>query len=358
MGRFINRDPIAESGGLNLYGFCGNNGVNGYDLLGMDPASGSPDEVIAFNGGHFPRSYVAQILVEQNSHGQGYQGSFSGFLGVDMGPEPWIALSGSAGQTRKYTVDGKDYYVTNDSSLVPDGADVVFSGTAGQAASNAATATRGAVSSSSSANVGSANGTVVTTRDGRSVTTNITLGETQFLGVVDSDGLTPIAPNNTGPNELTPIGQPTGALQNGKSVTYYFDDGHYEVWSGGSRAWRNNNPGNLRNGSIAKQNGSIGAADKFAVFPDYQTGYSALLNLLVSPGYKNETIGSFLNKYAPSSENDTGNYRNFLQRQTGLPGNLQLGGLNSGQLNSVGQAIQKMEGYNPGTIQSFTYPTY
>jgi len=35
LGRFINRDPIAESGGLNLYGFCGNNGVNGWDILGM-----------------------------------------------------------------------------------------------------------------------------------------------------------------------------------------------------------------------------------------------------------------------------------------------------------------------------------
>jgi RHS repeat-associated protein len=34
-GRFINRDPIEERGGLNLYGFCGNDGVNRYDYLGM-----------------------------------------------------------------------------------------------------------------------------------------------------------------------------------------------------------------------------------------------------------------------------------------------------------------------------------
>lgn len=40
LGRFINRDPIEEQGGLNLYGFCGNDGVNGIDYLGfylMDP---------------------------------------------------------------------------------------------------------------------------------------------------------------------------------------------------------------------------------------------------------------------------------------------------------------------------------
>lgn len=34
LGRFINRDPIAEQGGLNLYGFCGNDGINGVDYLG------------------------------------------------------------------------------------------------------------------------------------------------------------------------------------------------------------------------------------------------------------------------------------------------------------------------------------
>ena len=36
LGRFINQDPIQEAGGLNLYAFCGNDGVNRYDVLGMD----------------------------------------------------------------------------------------------------------------------------------------------------------------------------------------------------------------------------------------------------------------------------------------------------------------------------------
>jgi RHS repeat-associated protein len=35
LGRFINRYPIAEKGGLNLYGFCGNDGVDHYDYLGQ-----------------------------------------------------------------------------------------------------------------------------------------------------------------------------------------------------------------------------------------------------------------------------------------------------------------------------------
>jgi RHS repeat-associated protein len=36
LGRFINRDPVEEDGGVNLYGFCENNSVNSYDYLGLD----------------------------------------------------------------------------------------------------------------------------------------------------------------------------------------------------------------------------------------------------------------------------------------------------------------------------------
>jgi RHS repeat-associated protein len=35
-GRFINRDTIEEQGGLNLYAFVNNNGVNSFDVLGRD----------------------------------------------------------------------------------------------------------------------------------------------------------------------------------------------------------------------------------------------------------------------------------------------------------------------------------
>jgi hypothetical protein len=35
-GRWPSRDPIEEQGGVNLYGFVGNNGVNRWDLLGSE----------------------------------------------------------------------------------------------------------------------------------------------------------------------------------------------------------------------------------------------------------------------------------------------------------------------------------
>jgi len=38
MGRWVNRDPIEESGGVNLYGFVGNDGVGMVDVLGLSMA--------------------------------------------------------------------------------------------------------------------------------------------------------------------------------------------------------------------------------------------------------------------------------------------------------------------------------
>ena len=35
-GRWPSRDPIEEEGGVNLYGFVGNDGVNKWDVLGLD----------------------------------------------------------------------------------------------------------------------------------------------------------------------------------------------------------------------------------------------------------------------------------------------------------------------------------
>ncbi len=43
IGRFLNRDPISTSGGLNLYAAMGNDPVNSYDVLGMIPIQQGTD---------------------------------------------------------------------------------------------------------------------------------------------------------------------------------------------------------------------------------------------------------------------------------------------------------------------------
>ena len=41
-GRWPSRDPIEEDGGVNLYGFLGNDGINGFDVLGMQDFDCTP----------------------------------------------------------------------------------------------------------------------------------------------------------------------------------------------------------------------------------------------------------------------------------------------------------------------------
>ncbi|MGE9269527.1 MAG: RHS repeat domain-containing protein, partial [Verrucomicrobiales bacterium] len=50
-GRWLSRDPIAERGGLNLYAFVGNNGVNWVDILGLAAGESCEYWIVASHGG-------------------------------------------------------------------------------------------------------------------------------------------------------------------------------------------------------------------------------------------------------------------------------------------------------------------
>ena len=51
LGRFLNRDPMEEAGGINLYGFVNNSPANAYDVLGCDPDSYWRDQGMGTIGG-------------------------------------------------------------------------------------------------------------------------------------------------------------------------------------------------------------------------------------------------------------------------------------------------------------------
>jgi hypothetical protein len=46
-GRFLSRDPIEEQGGLNLYGFVGNNSTNKVDVLGLAEVEYTPENTFS-----------------------------------------------------------------------------------------------------------------------------------------------------------------------------------------------------------------------------------------------------------------------------------------------------------------------
>jgi hypothetical protein len=144
------------------------------------------------------------------------------------------------------------------------------------------------------------------------------------------------------------------AWSEGRSTAILYSDYTEEVRSGGTWAWRNNNPGNIEARTLfAWEHGAIGSSGpggRFAVFPDEATGAGALDALLRTPRYQSLTLDSVMEVYAPSNENPTAQYQQFLRSQTGLPGNTPLSGLSSQQLGAVAGAIRRFEGWQPGSI--------
>ncbi len=150
--------------------------------------------------------------------------------------------------------------------------------------------------------------------------------------------------NNTG------NGQPTRATESAKDVIYHNADGTRTRRTGGSRAWRNSNPGNIRYSEFAARMGAIGSAGGFAVFPDEATGMRAIRALMRSDSYNNLTIASAISKYAPPSENNTSSYHRQIEKLTGLSINKRIRDLNDAELSRIAAAIRVLEGWTPGRI--------
>ena len=76
-GRWPSRDPIAEAGGINLYGFTGNNGVNETDFLGLNfwswtqyvPLLGTAYSMIHHYPGELESDYTADTSQNDSDDG-------------------------------------------------------------------------------------------------------------------------------------------------------------------------------------------------------------------------------------------------------------------------------------------------
>lgn len=128
-------------------------------------------------------------------------------------------------------------------------------------------------------------------------------------------------------------------------VVYKYKNGAVKKRVGGSRAWRNNNPGCIRG---ASEFGAMGKSGGFAIFPDEETGMNAIIQLLRSEKYCNLTIANAVSKWAPPHENDTENYKKRLQGMTGLPISLRVGDLSDDDIVKVQSAIRVLEGWKEG----------
>ena len=138
------------------------------------------------------------------------------------------------------------------------------------------------------------------------------------------------------------------AFRTENGVRYVFANGEIVERSGGTIAWRNNNPGCIRYSGNSIRMGAIGKANNFAIFPDEQTGMRAIRTLLLSDAYCNLNIIDAITKYAPPHENDTESYIRKLCRIVGVPRTMKICDLDAEQMDCVVNTIRRLEGWVPG----------
>lgn len=139
----------------------------------------------------------------------------------------------------------------------------------------------------------------------------------------------------------------------GISVIYYDDQGKRWIAEDGSRAWRNSNSGNMVMGAVTLRNNPIGKAGGFAIFPDYETGHKALLDLLFNE-FGDWNLSMLMEKYAPSKENNTKKYIAFIKKKTGVGELILIKNYPKDGFQKLWQAIEKMEGWRKGTINEYS----
>jgi hypothetical protein len=113
--------------------------------------------------------------------------------------------------------------------------------------------------------------------------------------------------------------------------------GNGSITLGSNLARKNNNPGNLR---FVGQAGAVQGEGGFAKFSTPEAGVQALKNQIALEVSRGHNLTSFVNKYAPPSENDTGLYIKQLASALGVSPNTSLANID---LNKLAQAVARKE---------------
>lgn len=119
---------------------------------------------------------------------------------------------------------------------------------------------------------------------------------------------------------------------------------------GGSRSWRNNNPGNISAGKFARAHGADGSDGRFAHFPTYEAGRKAQEALWFdSDTYKGLTLEQAVTKWSPPGENDTAGLIRRYGIAAGIGPTTPLSRLSADQRSRLLDAQQAAEGWKVGS---------
>lgn len=150
-------------------------------------------------------------------------------------------------------------------------------------------------------------------------------------------------------NQFTPPAGKAGGSGNVRTYTTQGGGNFRKV--GGSRSWRNNNPGNIEYGDFARRYGAIGTDGRFAIFPDEATGQRARAALIFNGDkYRNLTLTQAIERYAPSSENHTTAYQRRVLAAVG-GANLPMHKYSPAQQQAILRTMQDVEGWKVGRIE-------
>lgn len=132
---------------------------------------------------------------------------------------------------------------------------------------------------------------------------------------------------------------------------YEYADGRKEHWVGGSKSWRNNNPGNIRDFNIP-WDGLIGIdAEKFCIFNSYEQGKRAIRVDITTKAKRGLTLEQAIYAYAPPQDgNNTEKYIEHIVYETKISRDTPLSAV-IGRIPDIVEVIQEHEGYTEGTIR-------
>ena len=146
-------------------------------------------------------------------------------------------------------------------------------------------------------------------------------------------------------------GQVAQGRVNGKRTVFLPN----EARIGGTLAWRNNNPGNIRLTGYWKNWGALGRAFGFATWPTAEDGYDGLKKYISKFGFQSEkyTIASFMRMYTPKTDiDDPAGYAAKIARALGTTVDEPMSNFvdNEQALEMFAKTIRRVEGWREGEV--------
>jgi hypothetical protein len=143
---------------------------------------------------------------------------------------------------------------------------------------------------------------------------------------------------------LRPDGRPLKpALGRGPGDVEYARYGT-SVRTGGSRAWRYNNPGYVRCSSRSVSYGALGCDGEYAIFPDHWTGVRALRSSLRDE-YPDHSLRDALREHLPP---EAAADADRLCDEAGLDPAMKVEDMTDGDCESIGPALETQPGWEEG----------